>query len=280
MAEREPDRAWVELDVERPETLGPALKGVSAVVYLINAKGQSGDFEAKERAAAELFLRAAEDAGVQRLVYLGGVAPAGTPSKHLRSRMATGEALRSGRVAAIELRAGMIIGPGGTSWRMVRDLAARLPFMILPAWLQNRSQPVALEDVVAAIVHAVDLPTDIRGTFDLPGPETLTGEELLKRVGKLLGIEPYTVRVPILTPRLSSYWLKLITSADLSVAQELVEGLTSDLIAPDRGFWPLLGHEPTPFDVAARRALDAEKSHLSRSTRALEWALRGVSRHA
>ncbi|HYP87608.1 MAG TPA: NAD-dependent epimerase/dehydratase family protein, partial [Polyangiaceae bacterium] len=223
---KEPEREWVAFDVERPETVQSALQGVDAVVYLVHAMGQAGDFEEKERAAAQTMLRSAEQAAVKRLVYLGGVAPAGDASKHLRSRLATGETLRSGSVPVIELRAGMIIGAGGLSFRMVRDLSARLPFMILPSWLQNRSQPVAVDDVVRALVRALELPADVQGVFDLPGPETMTGEQILRRIAALLGVRTMTVRVPVLTPRLSSYWLKLVTSADFGVAQELVEGLT------------------------------------------------------
>lgn len=281
MQRREPERRWVVLDVEDEATLASALEGASAVVYLIHAMGERGDYEAKERAAAERFLRAAEKAGVERLVYLGGVAPSGTPSKHLRSRMMTGAVLQSGAIPTIELRAGMIIGAGGLSWRLVRDLSARLPLMILPRWLQNKSQPVALSDIVAAIVRALELSPDVRGSFDLPGPETLSGEEILQRIGRLLGIHPYTIRVPVLTPRLSSYWLKLVTRANFGVAQELVEGLTSDLIARDEGFWKLMPeYRRTPFDTAARRALDGEAASLPLRTRMLEYALQSASRRA
>jgi len=278
-AQREPERDWVSFDVERPETVQSAVQGVDAVLYLIHAMGQGGDFEQKEQAAASTMLRCAEEASVKRIVYLGGVAPAGDASKHLRSRLATGDTLRSGKVPVIELRAGMIVGAGGLSFRMVRDLSARLPFMILPQWLQNRSQPVAVDDVVKALTRAVELPSDVRGVFDLPGPETLTGEQILRRIAALLGVRPMTLRVPVLTPRLSSYWLKLITSADFGVAQELVEGLTSDLVAKNESFWRFLPEQPpTPFDVAARAALEQERDGLSLGTRAIEWGLQHLGR--
>jgi uncharacterized protein YbjT (DUF2867 family) len=279
-ARRQPERHWVTFDVGDPRSVERAVAGMTAIVYLVHAMGQQGDFETRERAAAEALLGAADGAGVARIVYLGGVAPEGHASKHLRSRLATGEVLRSGQVATIELRAGMIIGADSISWKMVRDLSARLPFMILPSWLQNHSQPIGIDDVVFALARALSLPTDVRGVFDLPGPETMTGEEILRRIGKLLGVKPYTLRVPVLTPRLSSYWLKLVTSADLGVAQELVEGLTSDLVARNRSFHELTPERAlTPFDVAAERALGAD-SRLSAGTRALEWALQRVSRRA
>lgn len=278
-AKREPERTWVRFDVHEPRSVAAALQGVEAVLYLIHSMGQAGDFEVKERAAAETLLSAAEKAGVRRIVYLGGVAPAGAPSKHLRSRISTGEILRSGRVPTIELRAGMIIGAGGQSWQMVRDLSARLPFMILPRWLQNRSEPVAIADVVFALVRSLELPTDIRGVYDLPGPEVLTGEELLQRIAALLGRRPYTLRVPLLTPRLSSYWLKLITRADFGIAQELVAGLTSDLLAQNQLFWSLTPERrPTALDDAARAALHDEERGLSAGTRLLEWGLQHLAR--
>lgn len=279
--QRDPSRQWVDLDVQDRHSVDRALQGVDAVLYLIHAMGQDGDFEVMERRAAENLLAGAEAAGVSRIVYLGGVAPEGEPSKHLRSRLATGDLLRSGSVPTLELRAGMIIGAGSASWCMVRDLAARLPFMILPSWLQNRSQPVAIDDVVLALVRALELPADVQGVFDLPGPETLTGEQILRRIAALLGVQPYTVRVPVLTPRLSSYWLKLVTRADFGVAQELVEGLTSDLIARHERFWKFLpGSQPTPFDDAARAALNEEGRKLGLGTRALEWSLQHLARHA
>lgn len=274
-------REWVRFDTDDARSVAAAVEGVDAVIYLVHAMGQAGDFEQKEHAAAETLARAVEHAGVKRLVYLGGVAPAGTASKHLRSRLATGEVLRASQVPTIELRAGMIVGAGGVSWRMVRDLAARLPFMVLPSWLQNRSQPVAIDDVVAALVRAVELELDVRGVFDLPGPETLSGEDILRRIGRLLGVRPYAVRVPVLTPRLSSYWLKLVTGADFHVAQELVEGLTSDLVAQNRQFWQHLpDYRPTSFDTAAQRALADAEPRLSAGTRLIEWSLQHLSRRA
>jgi uncharacterized protein YbjT (DUF2867 family) len=278
-AKVEPTRTWVRFDAQEPSTVEAAVRNVDAVLYLIHSMGQVGDFELKERAAAETLLRASEQAGVKRIVYLGGVAPAGEPSKHLRSRMLTGEILRGGSVPTVELRAGMIIGAGGLSWQMVRDLSARLPFMVLPRWLQNHSQPVAVADVVFALVRSLDLAAEVSGVLDLPGPETLTGEELLTRIAALFGRRPFTVRVPMLSPRLSSYWLKLITRADFGIAQELVEGLTSDLIAQNRVFWSLTPERaPTPLDVAALAALREEQDKLSTGTRVLEWGLQHLSR--
>lgn len=275
----QPERHWVQFAAQERYSVERALEGVDALLYLIHAMGEHGDFETEEHKAAETVLRAAEKQGVKRIVYLGGVAPAGQPSKHLRSRLATGELLRSGSVPTLELRAGMIVGAGSQSWCIVRDLAARLPFMVLPSWLQNCSQPVAIDDVVAALLRALELGPEYRGVFELSGPETLTGEQILRRTAGLLGVRPLTLRVPVLSPKLSSYWLKLVTRADFGIAQELVQGLTSDLVGRNPLFWSLMpDHSLTPFDVAATRALQQDQAALSMPTRILEWSLQHMGR--
>jgi uncharacterized protein YbjT (DUF2867 family) len=173
-ARLQPARSWVELDVNRPETLDPALEGCSAAIYLVHEMTAGPDYENRERQVAGHFIRAAERCGLQRIVYLGAALPHGEPSRHLRSRIVTGELLRSGPVPVIELRASMIIGRGSLSWQIVRDLAVRLPVMVLPRWLATRSQPIAIEDVVFAIVHALSLPAEQAGAYALPGPEILS----------------------------------------------------------------------------------------------------------
>jgi uncharacterized protein YbjT (DUF2867 family) len=151
--------AWVECDVNRPEDVERALEGVDAVFFLVHAMGSGAqNYGDIERRVALHLSEAAARAGVQRIVYLGGVAPATEPSEHLRSRLAVGEVLRAGSVPAIELRASMIIGNGSASWQIVRDLAMRLPAMLLPSWTASRTRPIALPDVVVALVRALTLP--------------------------------------------------------------------------------------------------------------------------
>jgi uncharacterized protein YbjT (DUF2867 family) len=286
-ASRRPSRAareddpvrWVELDVGRTDTMGPALRGVRSVIFLVHGMGESGDYEQRERESALRFIEEADRAGVRRIVYLGGIAPKGEPSKHLRSRLATGEILRSGPVPTVELRAGMIVGAGSESWRIVRDLAMRLPAMLLPSWLRTRSQPIAIEDVVVALVHCLAIPDEKVDCYDLPGPETLTAKEILFRIARLRGMQPWVINVPVLSPQLSSYWLKLVTRANFRVAQQLVHGLTSDLISPDDGFWRLLPDHPRRgFDEAARRALHDEEASVPLKGKAFETVVRLVSR--
>lgn len=266
---------WVALDVDREDTLDRALEGADAAVFLVHRmRDAQGDLERLEEAAATRFVRAAERQGVRRLVYLGG--PEGD-SHHLRARVRTGEILRSGAPSAIELRAGMVVGAGSESWTIVRDLALRLPVMVLPKWLKSRSQPIWIGDVARALAHAVT--DDLEGSawFALPGPETLTAEEMIVRVAARVDMRPLRVRVPVLTPSLSSHWIRLVTRADYTVARQLVDGLAGDLVAPDEGYWlraPDLAR--TPFDAAVDRALAAE-ARLSGAGAAWERLARRVS---
>lgn len=250
---------WVHLDVENEATLAPALRGCSAAVYLIHSIDDSEDYPEREARSAQAFLDAADREGVRRIVYVGGVAPAGTPSRHLESRLRTGEILRSGSVSTVELRCGLIIGAGGSSWMMVRDLAKRLPAMLLPRWLRFSSWPVWIEDVVLAIVKALDLPLEGSAWFDVPGPERMTHADFLARVAKSMGKDPRLVGVPVITPTLSSYWIALVTRANLALAQELVQGLQSDLDPAGRIIWDeLRNEEPAAFQTAVCQALEDE----------------------
>ena len=260
---RAPGRAWVTGDVSDEDSTARALAGCDAALYLVHGMATGGEsFHAREVAQAERFARAAASAGVKRVVYLGGVAPAGPhASEHLRSRLDVGAVLRAGAVPAVELRASMIVGHGSLSWVIVRDLAARLPVMVLQRWLTSRTEPVAIDDVVAALVGALSMPLAASACFDLPGPEALSGREILEHTAKILGLRhPRMLEVPFLTPKLSSWWVRLVTRADWSIAREIVLGLTDDLLARDERFWSLIGHSARlSFDEAARRALAAEQ---------------------
>jgi len=258
--QRQPGLDWVQGDVGDPESCARALDDCRAALYLVHAIGEGSDHYQREVAAASNFAASAARAGVERIVYLGGVAPAGAGSAHLRSRLAVGEALRAGAVTAVELCASMIVGFGSLSWLIVRDLAARLPVMVLPRWLRSRTQPIAIDDVVIALVRALELPLAASASFDVPGPVTLSGKQILEETARAMGLPPpRTIGVPLLSPHLSSLWVRLVTRADWSVAREVVVGLTQDLLARDDRFWRLVDHpNRLGFADAARRALDAE----------------------
>lgn len=275
---RFPDRNWVEFDVEDPETLRPALEGCRSAYYLIHQMGGGGDYREREGWSALSFRRAARDAGVERIVYLGGVAPRGSASEHLTSRLETGEILRGGDVSTIELRAAMIIGAESASWQIVRDLAARLPVMLLPEWTRSQSEPVYIDDVLEALVGALQLETDDSKWFDIPGPEVLTVEEILTRTARQMGHRPRQLAVPLLSPRLSSYWLRFVTDGDLELARELVEGLKTDLLAESDEFWQRIGHtDLVDFDEAVRQML-ATTSSSSLPARTYEWLVGRLAR--
>jgi uncharacterized protein YbjT (DUF2867 family) len=277
-ASRRPARAgveWVECDMLRPDTVSRALEGTDVAFYLVHSMGRA-DFRDIDRRCAHTLVTAAASAGCTRIVYLGGVAPQGRASQHLASRLEVGEILRGGPVPTTELRASMIAGNGSLSWQIVRDLAARLPIMVLPRWLESRSCPVALPDVVDALIAARDVHA---GWFDIPGLETLTMREMLEIVAALDGRRIPALRVPVLTPGLSAMWLKLVTRADYAVARELVLGLTDDLL-PQRSFWDVTGLAPRwTFHAAAAHALATEAPPRGMA-RLLERVVRRASPHA
>jgi uncharacterized protein YbjT (DUF2867 family) len=281
---RDPRRRWVVFDVDRDEGLREALTGVRALVYLVHqmGTGDHADLHDREVAAAKRVSQAVDAAGVQRIVYLGAPAPqAGNLSHHLRARLDTGEQLRAGQSSCIELRASMIVGAGSESWTICRDLALRLPMMLLPRWLATRSQPIGIDDVVRALAAAIDDPLPASAAFDLPGPEALSARQILERVAALQGIRPLMIPVPVLTPSLSSHWLRLVTRADYGIARQLVDGLTSDLVSEGPGYWARMGGaRPEPFDVAARRALAEDAAALPLAAVRFERFVSLVARRA
>lgn len=253
---------YVRCNLLDARTLPRAFAGIDAAYYLVHSLGTRGSFRDLDQSAAFAFAGAAADAGLRRIIYLGGVAPSGRASQHLASRLEVGRILRAGEVPTVELRAAMIIGAGSASWQIVRDLALRLPLMVLPAWLSSRLSPIALQDVIRALLAALELPLPESAYYDIPGPETLTAKEILERIAALEGRKIATLSLPWLTPRLSATWLRLVTGAEYGLARELVLGLAGDLLPEDGRYWELARHRPRlSFDAAARIALEEERSH-------------------
>ena len=280
-AAQAPDRTWATMDLNDPDSIRAVLQPGDRVVYLVHSMDEGGDYAEREAQAARSFGEIALERGVERIVYLGGPKPSGEVSKHLASRLRTGELLRESGVPTFELRAGMIMGAGSESWRIVRDLSARLPVMLLPSWLRNECEPIAIRDVVAALVFALDADASLAGAWDIPGPERLMFQDVLFRVARLRGTRPLAIRIPFLTPRLSSHWLRFVTRAEIGVARELVEGLKTDLVTEGDGLFEQMPHvRRTPFDEAAMLALRAEERQLPVSTMALESILRRPTRSA
>ena len=250
-----PKRSWVHLDVEDRESIERAMCGCTAAFFLVHSMSQGKGYPEHEARAAQLFSSAAQATNLPRVVYLGGAMPRGRkPSRHLRSRRHTGEILRSG-TATIELRAAMIIGNGSASWMMVSDLAERLPAMILPRWLGNTSYPILIDDVVVALLESLLLPDGESKCFELPGAERVTHRSVLNRTANALGLERVMVNVPVLSPRLSSYWIAMVTRVQLSMAQELVEGVRHDLEPAGPLLWDVIDRAPTPLEKSIRVAI-------------------------
>jgi uncharacterized protein YbjT (DUF2867 family) len=263
-------RDWCALDVESGRGLDEGLASCDAAFYLVHSMAAGGDYERREADAAVRFREAAARAGVARIVYLGGVAPTGEPSKHLRSRLETGRLLRAGPVPCVELRAAMIVGSGSESWQIVRDLARRLPAMVLPAWLRNRSCPVFIDDLAAALVRCLEVEVGGSVVLEAPGPERVRHKDLLRRVAAKLGSSPWMIDVPVLSPALSSLWIGLVTDADLTVARELVHGLVTDLLPTGQEVWGWMpGYPRTSLDRAIELALadDGAESFPTAATR-------------
>ncbi|MBS2028526.1 MAG: NAD(P)H-binding protein [Deltaproteobacteria bacterium] len=273
--------SWVPFDLDDAASVADALSGCDAAYFLVHGMARGRDYTAWESRAALVFRAAAKRAGIRRIVYLGGMAPAGRPSPHLASRLAVGELLRGGDVPVVELRASMLIGPGSASWVVARDLAFRLPVMLVPRWVMNRTQPLAVEDALVALVSALRPDVAAPSVIELPGPETVSMAALFRRIAAHRELAPRMLPVPVLTPRLSSHWLRLVTRANYDVAKELVLGLESDVLARSADGWRALGHpELIPLDVAIRRTLlaEAERGELGRRAELAERWLGALTR--
>lgn len=234
-----------------------ALGGVEIAYYLVHSLG-SPDFADVDRRAAATVARAAEQAGVSQIVYLGGLGDdADELSPHLRSRAETAAALASGAVPVTIMRAAMVVGRDSAGFETIVALVDRLPVMVAPRWVSMPTQPIALADVVGYLAGAAGNEHTLGEEFDLGGPEVLTYRDMIERVGALRGRRPFIVEVPVLSPRLSSYWLHLVTPVRANVARALVEGLRNPTVARDQRIRTILPRDLTPFDIAARDALAA-----------------------
>jgi uncharacterized protein YbjT (DUF2867 family) len=235
--------------------LREALEGCRTAYYLIHSMGPDEDFARRDREAAVNFGEAARDAGTERVVYLGGLGPTGPDaSEHLRSRHEVAELLRQRVPELIYVRAAMIIGQGSASFEMLRHLVTRLPVMVTPRWVDTRSQPVAIGDVVAALADVAEL-ADAPLEIQLGGAEVLSYREMMTRAAGVLGRRrPRILGVPVLSPQLSSYWVALVTPVELALVRPLVEGLKSETVVERRPPAPI-NERPLAFEDAVRAAL-------------------------
>ena len=247
---------WLDGDAVSPADVARAVDGADVVYYLVHSLGRR-DFERQDRVAAENVAAVCEDARVKQIVYLGGLGddePAASP--HLRSRRETGQRLSAGAVPVTTLRAAMIVGKGSAAFETIVALVDRLPAMITPSWVSTPTQPIGLNDVCRYLAGVCGLQPAFGESFDAGGPEVMTYRQMMERIAVLRGRRPWIVEVPVLTPRLSSLWLHLVTPVGASVARPLIEGLKSPTIAREERLRTLVPFEPTSFDVAARSAFE------------------------
>ena len=238
-------------------SLAGAFEGVDAAYYLVHSMGTGGDFAERDRRAARNFVDAADGTGVDRVVYLGGLGEDRDDlSPHLRSRREVEAVLADAAFDLTTLRAAVIVGAGSASFDLVIQLIDRLPVMVAPKWVRTPCQPIAVRDVVAYLVGVLDAPESAGETYEVGGPEVLSYQVMLERTAKLAGRRLFVVPVPVLSPTLSTYWVDLVTDVPRSVAHPLIHGLKNPVVVSDDSIWDVVDVELTPFDEAARAALD------------------------
>ena len=250
-----------EGDLLEPETLPPAFEidgdPVDAAYYLVHSMDGGPGYEERDRNCATNFVEAASDAGVDRVVYLGGLGEDREElSEHLRSRREVEQILASGGPDLTTLRAAIIIGAGSASFEVIHGLASRLPVMTTPKWVDTLCQPIAIDDVVGYLAGVLEVPETRDDTFEVGGPNVLTYAEILRRTRRQLGHRLWIIRVPVLSPELSAKWLRLVTDVNPYLARSLVEGLRNTVIVEDDRIRDLVPIEQTPFEVAVAKAID------------------------
>jgi uncharacterized protein YbjT (DUF2867 family) len=257
----------VKGDLLTGEGLSEALLGVHTAYYLVHSMGgrsilQNKEYADKDRNAAELFIRAADAAGLKRIIYLGALGEKGEElSEHLRSRAEIADILSSGQAAATVLRAAIIIGAGGASFEMLRYLVERLPVMVCPKWIETKIQPIALRDVLAYLVGCLFNQDTAGRAFDIGGPDILTYREMMQQYAEARGLARRLIfTVPVLTPLLSAYWVDLVTPISSGIAHPLIEGMKNEVICKDNSIETLIPVNKTPFREAVRIALSQEKN--------------------
>lgn len=246
-------------DVSDPASLDGAVPGCAAAYYLVHALDRP-DFERRDAEAARAFGRAAAAAGLGQIVYLGGLGDdRDALSAHLRSRREVEGLLGEAGVPVTVLRAGIIVGHGGISWEITRQLVEHLPAMVTPRWVRTRTQPIAVADVVRYLVGVLDNPEAIGRVFEIGGPEVLEYRTMLTRVAAIEGRRLAIVPVPLLSPRLSSLWLALVTDVDARAGRNLVDSMVNEVVVHDDSIREVVPFELTGYDDAVRQALEERR---------------------
>ena len=251
-------------DVHDAESLGAALAGCDAAYYLVHSLGDA-EFARRDADAAREFAQAAAEAGLSRIIYLGGLGDDDDDlSEHLRSRREVEHLLGSAGVPVTTLRAGIIIGHGGISWEITRQLVEHLPAMITPRWVRTRTQPIAVVDVIRYLVGVLEEPSAAGRTFEVGGPDVLAYVDMLRRVAVIEGRHLWVVPVPLLTPRLSSRWLSLVTDVDVPTGRSLIDSMSNEVVVRDKSIRGLVDFEPMSYDEAVLAALGERAQEVPR----------------
>jgi uncharacterized protein YbjT (DUF2867 family) len=247
----------VKGDVLDPLSLDEAFRGVHTAYYLVHLMSGSKDFEKDDRQAATNFARAASEGGVRRIIYLGGLGDDADPelSPHLRSRHEVGRILKGSGVETVEFRASLVIGTGSLSFDLVKSLTDRLPVMLCPRWLTTPTQPIAVDDVLAYLLAAKELPPGGSRTFEIGCPDVTTYGGMIREYARQRGLRRWLISVPVLTPYLSSLWLALVTPAAFEVGRHLIEGLKNPTVVRDATALEVFPIRPMGIREAIQKAL-------------------------
>jgi uncharacterized protein YbjT (DUF2867 family) len=243
-------------DVSDPDSLGPALEGVDTAVYLVHSLDDD-DFERKDAEAAAAFGKVAADAGVRQIVYLGGLGADGDDlSPHLRSRREVEGRLGEAGVPVTVLRAAIVVGAGGISWELTRQLVKNLPAMVVPKWVNTKTQPVAIDDVVRYLDGVVGAEAAYGRVFEIGGPEQLTYLEMMQQAAEVMNGRRLPIQtVPLLTPSLSSRWIALVTDVDTTTAKNLIDSMSTEVVVSDRSILEVVPGDTIAYQDAVRSAL-------------------------
>ncbi len=254
-----PNTEVVKGDCLDPASLPPALAGVHTAYYLVHSMGSSGKFEEEDRQAARNFASCARQAGVRRIIYLGGLGAEGQSlSAHLRSRQEVADILRASEVPTVEFRASIVIGSGSLSFEMIRALVQRLPVMICPRWVAVKAQPIAVEDVIAYLLQALELPVGEAAVFEIGGVDQVSYGEIMQEYARQCGLRRWMIPVPVLTPHLSSLWLGLVTPIYARIGRKLVDSLRNPTLVQNPSALKVFDLRPKSLSEAIARALHNE----------------------
>ncbi len=260
------DTELVAGDVLDPASLGVSLQRVDTAYYLVHSMGSGGDFEIEDRQAAQNFANAARQAGVRKIIYVGGLGESDEKlSAHLRSRHEVGRILRESGVPVIEFRASIVIGSGSLSFEMIRALTERLPVMIAPRWVETPAQPIAIEDLLAYLVEALELPAGQTQIFEIGGTEQASYGEIMEEYARQRGLRRFIIPVPLLTPRLSSLWLGFVTPLYARIGRKLIESLRHPTVLKDQSALRVFKVRPRGFREAIARAILNEDQELAQT---------------